>query len=74
MEASSNGGAPIAGWFVIEHAIKMDDSGVPPISGNHHIVKSVLSLLSRATQWLTKGPIGDLHAVEAHSVSLSSFS
>ena len=32
------GGTPIAGWFVRENAIKMDDLGVPPIYGNHHMV------------------------------------
>ena len=24
-----NGGTPIAGWFVMEHSIKMDNLGVP---------------------------------------------
>ena len=27
MEASINGGAPIAGWFMMEISIKMDDLG-----------------------------------------------
>ena len=39
------------------------------LTDQHHVI-----FLPRATQWLTKGPIGDLRAVEAHSVSLSSLS
>jgi hypothetical protein len=37
MGVSLNGVTPIAGWKKLEHPIKMDDLGVPPISGNPHI-------------------------------------
>ena len=30
MEVSINGGTPIAGWFIMENPIKMDELGVPP--------------------------------------------
>ena len=33
-----DGDTPIAGWFIVEHPIKMDDLGVP-ILGNFHIMK-----------------------------------
>ena len=31
-------GTPLAGWFIVEDPIKMDDNWGYPISGNHHIV------------------------------------
>ena len=30
MRVSINGGTPIAGWFIMEKPIKMDDLGIPP--------------------------------------------
>ena len=30
MGVAIDGGTPIAGWFTMEHPIKMDDVGVPP--------------------------------------------
>ena len=34
-------GTPIAGWFIVENAIKMDyDWGYTPIYGNRHITSS----------------------------------
>ena len=34
---SINGGTPIAGWFIMEHSISMDDDWGTPIYGNHHL-------------------------------------
>ena len=34
------GDTPIAGWFRMGHLIWMDDLGVSPILGNHHMVNS----------------------------------
>ena len=30
MEVSKNGGAPIAGWFIMDNTIKIDDLWIPP--------------------------------------------
>ena len=39
MGVSISGGTPIAGWFIIEYPIEMDDDwGYPYDSGNLHIL------------------------------------
>ena len=38
MGVSINGGTPIAGWFIRQNPIEMDDDwGYPYDSGNHHM-------------------------------------
>jgi hypothetical protein len=36
-------GCPIAGWFLVEHPIKIYDLGVPTILGKPHIVSEMYS-------------------------------
>ena len=38
MEVSLNGDTPGNGWFVEENPIETDEFGVPPMSGNDHIL------------------------------------
>jgi hypothetical protein len=37
LRVSINGGTPIAGWFVRENSVKMDDLGEPHDVGNLHM-------------------------------------
>ena len=43
---------PIAGWFTMENP-SMDDIGVPPISGNHHIT---IITVSNSLTYIKSGP------------------
>ena len=37
MVVSQSGETPIAGWFMVENPVEMDDDWGYPISGNHYV-------------------------------------
>jgi hypothetical protein len=42
LRVSIHGGTPIAGWFIIEHPIRMDDLRGTSILGNLQVLRTVL--------------------------------